>query len=263
MGVVTSVRGSLTAWISTEVRTTKTEPEHRVIRVVRWLGIRTGIRRERRQGERDRLPRIARWGRCALTALAVLAGAAHPAAASTILVYGDSLSAGYGIGQKESWPTLLQERLKQEKFNYTVANASISGETSAGGASRIAATLAQFSPAVVVVELGANDGLRGLPIAQMRANLSRIIQAAQAAKAQVLLVGMRMPPNYGQRYTDEFARAFAELAKEHRTALLPFLLEPIAARAELFQSDNLHPTASAQPLILDHVWRGLKPLLRR
>jgi acyl-CoA thioesterase-1 len=217
---------------------------------------------------------MRRFGRAALgsvalgvVALGVVAlggaGLSMGANAATVLVYGDSLSAGYGIGQKESWPNLLQERLRQEKFNYTVANASISGETSAGGASRIGAALAQFNPSIVVVELGANDGLRGLPIAQMKANLTTIIKAAQARNAQVLLVGMRMPPNYGQRYTDEFARAFADLAKEHRTGLVPFLLEPIATKAGFFLSDNVHPTAAAQPLLLDHVWNALKPLLKR
>lgn len=181
---------------------------------------------------------------------------------NTVLVYGDSLSAGYGIGQKEAWATLLQERLRREKFDFTVANASISGETSAGGASRIGPALQQFKPQVVVVALGANDGLRGLPIAQMKANLTKIITASQAAGARVLLVGMRMPPNYGAKYTEGFYAAFSELAKEHKTALVPFMLEPIAMKGDLFQGDNLHPTAAAQPLILDHLWPPLRRLLK-
>jgi acyl-CoA thioesterase-1 len=192
----------------------------------------------------------------------VTLGAAAPVRAATVLVFGDSLSAGYGIGQKESWAALLQERLRREKFNYTVANASISGETSAGGASRIGAALAEFKPEVVILALGANDGLRGLPLAQMKANLSRMIREAQGRGARVLLVGMRMPPNYGPQYTEGFRQTFVDLAKEHRTGLVPFMLEPIALRRELFQPDNLHPTAEAQRLILDHLWPALKGLLK-
>lgn len=188
--------------------------------------------------------------------------AAAPVRAATVLVFGDSLSAGYGIGQKESWAALLQERLRREKFNYTVANASISGETSAGGASRIGAALAEFKPEVVILALGANDGLRGLPLAQLKGNLSRMIREAQARGARVLLVGMRMPPNYGPQYTEGFRQTFVDLAKEYRTGLVPFMLEPIALRRELFQADNLHPTAEAQRLILDHLWPSLKGLLK-
>jgi acyl-CoA thioesterase-1 len=184
-------------------------------------------------------------------------------AAGTILVYGDSLSAAYGLAQREGWVALLEERLRQGKFDYTVANASISGETSAGGASRIGESLARAKPAVVVVTLGSNDGLRGLPVAQMKANLGRIVKASQEARAKVLIVGSRMPPNYGPTYTRQFHEAFAELAKEHRTAYVPFLLDGVADRRELFQPDNLHPTAEAQPLILDNVWKGLAPLLRK
>jgi acyl-CoA thioesterase-1 len=178
-------------------------------------------------------------------------------------VYGDSLSAAYGLAQREGWVALLEERLRQGKFDYTVANASISGETSAGGASRIGESLARAKPAVVVVTLGSNDGLRGLPVAQMKANLGRIVKASQEARAKVLIVGSRMPPNYGPTYTRQFHEAFAELAKEHRTAYVPFLLDGVADRRELFQPDNLHPTAEAQPLILDNVWKGLAPLLRK
>jgi acyl-CoA thioesterase-1 len=184
-------------------------------------------------------------------------------AAGTILVYGDSLSAAYGLAQREGWVALLEERLRQGKFDYTVANASISGETSAGGASRIGESLARAKPAVVVVTLGSNDGLRGLPVAQMKANLGRIVKASQEARAKVLIVGSRMPPNYGPTYTRQFHEAFAELAKEHRTGYVPFLLDGVADRRELFQPDNLHPTAEAQPLILDNVWKGLAPLLRK
>ena len=184
-------------------------------------------------------------------------------AAGTVLVYGDSLSAAYGLSQREGWVTLLEERLRQRKFDYSVANASISGETSAGGAARIDEALARAKPAVVVVTLGSNDGLRGLPVSQMKANLARIVKSAQAAKAKVLIVGSRMPPNYGPTYTKQFFDAFAELAKEHRTAYVPFLLEGVADRRDYFQPDNLHPTAEAQKLILENVWQGLEPLLAR
>jgi acyl-CoA thioesterase-1 len=184
-------------------------------------------------------------------------------AAGTILVYGDSLSAAYGLAQREGWVALLEERLRQGKLDYTVANASISGETSAGGASRIAESLARARPAVVVVTLGSNDGLRGLPVPQMKANLAKIVKASQEARAKVLIVGSRMPPNYGPTYTRQFHEAFADLAKEYRTAYVPFLLDGVVDRRDLFQPDNLHPTAQAQPIILDNVWKGLAPLLSK
>ena len=186
----------------------------------------------------------------------------NSAAAATILIYGDSLSAAYGLSQKEGWPNLLEERLEQQKFNYQVVNASISGETSAGGASRIHSALASAKPAIVILALGANDGLRGLPIAEMKANLSRIIQASKAANARVLLVGMQLPPNYGPRYTVSFAQAFADLATQYKLPFVPFLLDGLADRRELFQADNLHPVAAAQPRILDNIWGALKPMLK-
>jgi acyl-CoA thioesterase-1 len=196
-----------------------------------------------------------------LIALALLASAcAH--AGPTLLVYGDSLSAAYGIGQKEGWVALLEERLRQKHIDYTVVNASISGETSSGGASRIAAALAQHAPRIVIVELGANDGLRGLPVAQMRDNLEAIVRAAQKAGARVLLLGMKMPPNYGARYTREFEQTYADLARRRKVALVPFFLEGAAGRRDLIQDDNLHPTAQAQPMILENVWKGLAPLLK-
>jgi acyl-CoA thioesterase-1 len=185
------------------------------------------------------------------------------ASAGTILVYGDSLSAAYGIGQKEGWVTLLEERLKQRRLDYSVANASISGETTSGGAARIDDALARFKPDVVIVALGANDGLRGLPVAEIRANLERIVRAVQARKARVLVVGMRMPPNYGQKYTQEFQGTYAGLAQTFKTGYVPFLLDGMADRRELFLSDQIHPTAQAQPIILDTVWKGLEPLLKR
>jgi len=182
--------------------------------------------------------------------------------AGTILVYGDSLSAAYGLAQDAGWPTLLQTRLKQKGMNYTVVNASISGETTSGGATRIAEALRAHKPSVLILALGANDGLRGLPLAQMRANLGQMLRASKAAGSRVLLVGMRLPPNYGEAYTRQFAQVYIDLAREYKTALTPFLLEGVAERRELFQADNLHPVAAAQAMILDNVWKGLAPLLK-
>jgi acyl-CoA thioesterase-1 len=186
---------------------------------------------------------------------------AAAAAAGTVLVFGDSLSAAYGISQKDGWVSLLGERLKPR--DYTVVNASISGETTSGGAARIGDALARFRPDILVLALGGNDGLRGLPVAEMKANLATIVRAAQARKARVLVVGVRIPPNYGRQYTAAFFQAFAEVAKQYRAAYVPFLLDGIGERQELFQPDQIHPTAAAQPLILETVWRGLEPLLRK
>jgi len=182
-------------------------------------------------------------------------------AAKSILVLGDSLSAGYGIRPQQAWPSLLGERLADERPDYTVANLSISGETTAGGRSRLAAALAEHQPAVLILALGANDGLRGLPLKQMENNLEAMIATARKAGARVLLAGMRLPPNYGP-YAEQFYRRFGEIAKAEKTAYLPFLLEPVATRPDLFQADGLHPTAAAQPLLLEHVWPALKPLLK-
>ena len=185
------------------------------------------------------------------------------ASAATLLIWGDSLSAAYGIAQETAWPKLLEQKLQSEGYRYPVINASISGETSAGGRVRLPAALAEHKPAVVIIELGANDGLRGLPIAALRSNLDSMIRAAQGAGAKVLLIGMRMPPNFGPQYTGKFQETYATLAKEHKTALLPFLFEGFATREELFQGDNLHPTSPAQPLILQNIWPLLKPLLKK
>ena len=184
------------------------------------------------------------------------------AAQGTILVYGDSLSAAYGISQQKGWVALLQERLKAKKFDYTVVNASISGETTSGGATRIDDALRRTQPRIVVLALGANDGLRGLPIAQMKANLSKIIQAARREDAKVLVAGMHLPPNYGPGYAREFYDAFGDLAKRYKTAYVPFLLDGMATERSYFQADQMHPTAEAQPIILDTVWQGLEPLLK-
>ncbi len=188
----------------------------------------------------------------------LFAGAAQ---AATILVWGDSLSAGYGLKPEEAWPTLLQTRLEREGFRHSVVNASVSGETSAGGRSRLPAALERHKPDIVILELGANDGLRGLRPQLLAENLNAMIADARAASAQVLLVGMQMPPNYGPAYTRRFAQTFTDVARAHKVALVPFLMDGFADRPELFQADGIHPTAEAQPRILDTVWEALKPML--
>jgi acyl-CoA thioesterase-1 len=165
------------------------------------------------------------------------------------------------MGQEAAWPTLLGQRLKEKKLDYSVVNASISGETTSGGRARIEAALAQHAPQIVIVALGANDGLRGLPLSVMRDNLAAITASAQKRKAQVLIVGQRLPPNYGA-YATQFYNTFGEVAKSKKTALVDFLLDGVATQPELFQADNLHPTAEAQPHLRDNVWRGLAPLLK-
>lgn len=176
---------------------------------------------------------------------------------------GDSLSAGYGIDQNSAWPRLLAQKLQREGYRYEVHNASISGETTSGGRTRMAEALQRTRPQIVILELGANDGLRGLSLKAMRDNLDAMITSSKSADAKVLLVGMRIPPNLGQAYTDKFQTTFAELAKEHKTAFEPFLLEDVAQHRELVQSDGLHPVASAQPILLNRIWPKLKPLLRK
>jgi len=188
--------------------------------------------------------------------------AAPVTATQAILVFGDSLSAGYGLARGEDWPQLLAQRLQQKKIDYTVVNASISGETTLGGANRIDNALRTHRPAVVILALGANDGLRGTDLAVMRRNLERMIDAAQRSHARVILAGIRMPPNYGQSYTEKFQAIFREVAKTRRVTLVPFLLEGFADKREYFLSDNLHPTAAAQPLILETVWKPLAILIK-
>jgi acyl-CoA thioesterase-1 len=156
--------------------------------------------------------------------------------------------------------SLLGERLKQRSSNYTVANASISGETSAGGAARIGKALASSKPSIVIVQLGANDGLRGLPVTEMKKNLAAIVQASKREGARVVLVGMQLPPNYGVPYVNQFRAAFGEVAKDERVAFVPLLLEGLDKR-EYFQADNLHPTAAAQPILLENVWKKLAAMV--
>ncbi len=185
------------------------------------------------------------------------------AQAATILVWGDSLSAGYGLRDGEAWPSLLQTRLASEGFPHRVVNGSVSGETSAGGLSRLPAALERHRPAIVILELGANDGLRGLAPRLLAENLGAMVDAARGAGARVLLIGMQMPPNYGPAYTRRFAATFTEVAAARQVALLPFLLDGFAGRPEMFLADGIHPNAEAQPLILDNVWAQLQPLLKR
>lgn len=182
-------------------------------------------------------------------------------AGPTLLVFGDSLSANYGLAVESGWVSLLQQRLTQKNYAYRVLNASISGETTSGGLSRIDSALAAHQPTIVIIELGTNDGLRGLSLQATRDNLDAMIRACRASKAKVLLVGMRLPPNYGAAYSERFSMLYPALAKKHHIALTPFLLEGIAEKRELFQADNLHPTAAAQPIILENIWKHLKPML--
>jgi len=180
-------------------------------------------------------------------------------AAKNILVFGDSLSAGYGIAIEKSWPSLLQQELQRTQSAFTVVNASISGETTTGGRQRIGKALKQHRPAIVIVELGANDGLRGAPIKDFEANLNYIIEKSRKSGAKVLLVGMKLPPNYGEAYTAQFHNVYPSIAKKHGILLLSFLLEGVAANQ--FQADNLHPVAEAQHHIMLNVLQELKHLL--
>jgi len=189
--------------------------------------------------------------------------AAEGAAARTILVFGDSISAGYGIKPQEGWAALLQKRLTDQGYGYRVVNASVSGETTGGGAARLPRALSLHQPAIVILELGGNDGLRGLPLESSTRSLATMITASQDAGAKVLLLGMRIPPNYGARYSQGFEQMFSTLAKRYSVPLVPFFLEKVALKRSLMQEDGIHPTASAQPVLLDTAWPALKPLLTR
>lgn len=182
---------------------------------------------------------------------------------NTILIVGDSLSAGYGIDVNAGWVKLLDDRLKQQGYEYRIVNASVSGETSGGGRARLAQLLDFDKPSIVILELGANDGLRGLPLKQVRDNLENMIQTSQAHHARVLLIGMQMPPNYGETYTSGFKNMYGDLAQTHKLAFVPFLLEDVALNEKLMQADNLHPNAQGQPKLLENVWPKLKALLNR
>jgi len=183
------------------------------------------------------------------------------AADRTILVFGDSISAGYGLKAGESWVSLLQERLVAQGYGYRVVNASVSGETTSGGIARLPRALGLHEPQIVVIELGANDGLRGLPLDLSRKSLAGMIETAQSQGARVLLLGMRVPPNYGARYADGFHRMYTELAKQYEVELVPFFMEKVALDPNLMQADGLHPTATAQPLLLDTAWPALRRMI--
>ncbi|MDO9011925.1 MAG: arylesterase [Gallionella sp.] len=199
--------------------------------------------------------------RALLFAALCLPGIVHAApAAKNILLFGDSLSAGYGIDTNDSWPSLLQRELERGRYPFRIVNASISGETTLGGRQRLARLLEQHRPAIVIVALGANDGLRGFSSADIESNLNDMLAQISRTRAQVLLVGMKLPPNYGETYITQFQAIFPRLAAKHRVRLLPFLLEGVSA--EQFQADYLHPAAATQPQIMRNVLGSLKPLLR-
>ena len=185
-----------------------------------------------------------------------------PASAHIILIVGDSLSAAYGIPIEQGWVSLLQERLDAGGYPCRIVNASISGDTTANARARLPAALASHTPAVVLLELGGNDGLRGLSLTAMKDNLDAMIASAQAAGAEVLLIGVQLPPNYGPRYTERFQAIYHELAREHAIALLPSLVDGIGTARNLMQADGIHPNGAAQPLIRDRVWMELEPLLK-
>ncbi len=185
------------------------------------------------------------------------------AAAPTLLVLGDSLSSGYGIALAEGWVSLLQKRVKDAGLPHQIVNASISGDTSRGGLARLPAALERYRPAVVILELGGNDGLRGLSLGVLEDNLAAMIELCRQAGAQAILIEMRIPPNYGLRYTEKFQALYGELARRYDLPLIPFLLEGVAGNPALIQSDGIHPRAEAQPRILDNVWSVLEPLLAR
>ena len=196
-----------------------------------------------------------RWIGLALLLLAA------PLRAEVWLVVGDSISAAFGLDTAQGWVALLQKRLDQQGRSIHVVNASISGDTSAGGLARLPALLAEHRPALVMIELGGNDGLRGTPLTQLQQNLAGMITASQASGAQVMLLGMRLPPNYGKRYTEGFAGVYEQLAATHRVPLLPFFLEGVGGVPGLMQADGIHPTADAQPRLLDNLWPLLEARL--
>jgi acyl-CoA thioesterase-1 len=215
------------------------------------------------------LARRALLQHCSLLALAGLIAGESVAQAGArrgpLLVVGDSLSAEYGLERGSGWVALLQQRLAREKIAVEVVNASISGDTTSGGRSRLPALLAQHKPGWVIIELGGNDALRGLPLSMTQANLQAMVQAAKAAGARVLILGMQVPPNYGQKYAQDFAGLFAAVAKAEGAALVPFFLAGVADGPDadkLFQADRIHPSVQAQPRMLDNVWPTLKPLLK-
>jgi acyl-CoA thioesterase I len=206
------------------------------------------------------LVNLKKWAICGL--LMLTASASAYSAPKTVLVLGDSLSAEYGLNRGSGWVALLEQKLKQEKIDARIVNASISGETTSGGRSRLPSLLSQHRPDVVVIELGANDGLRGQPVTAAEANLRTMIEQSQKSRARVLLVGMRMPPNYGRDYTERFFGMYKNLATQFKAPLVPFMLEGVADKPKLFQADRLHPNADAHPIILANIWPQIAPLVK-
>lgn len=211
------------------------------------------------EGKSGLAARLLRW--VAALSLVFVSTFAY-SASKTLLVLGDSLSAEYGLVRGTGWVSLLEKKIQEDRLALSVINASISGETTSGGRARLPALLDKHRPDLVIIELGGNDGLRGLPVTSAEANLRAMITAAQQANARVLLAGMQIPPNYGKEYTQQFFGMYRKLAQEKNVALVPFLLEGVADRADLFQPDRIHPTAQAQPVILDNIWPVLKNMLR-
>jgi acyl-CoA thioesterase I len=194
----------------------------------------------------------------------IWASAAHAAPQTpAILVLGDSLSAGYGMDMRQGWVALLQRRLDDEGYRYRVINASISGDTTRGALSRLPTALGEHRPRVVIVELGGNDGLRGLPLTDMQRNLTAIVEKSQASGANVLIVGVRLPPNYGDAYVKKFHQVYSDVARAYRTPFVPFLLDGVGGRSELMQTDGLHPNPEAQRLMLENVWPQLRSVLKK
>ena len=194
----------------------------------------------------------------------LLAGVSAQAEAPVILVFGDSISAGYGLARVElGWVELLKTRLKTEGYGYQVVNASVSGETTAGGLARLPRALELHHPKIVILELGGNDGLRALPVPQMRDNFAQMIELSAHAGAKVLVLGMRIPPNYGPQYTAQFAAVYGDLARADNVPLVPFLMDHIALQPELMQGDDIHPNVEGQPVLLDNVWPVLQPMLKK
>ncbi|WP_084623783.1 arylesterase [Oceanospirillum beijerinckii] len=198
-----------------------------------------------------------------ITLYALSAQSVQAAQTARLLVLGDSISAGYGMKPEQGWVTLLQDKLRQEGYDYQVINASISGETSQGGLTRLPALLNQHQPELVLIELGGNDGLRGLPLKLLQHNLSKLVQLTQQQQAQPVLLGIQLPPNYGRRYTQAFANIYPALAEQYQIPVMPFILEGISTDPDKMQSDGIHPTAKAQQQLLNNIWPVLQPLLAK
>ncbi|WP_028102784.1 arylesterase [Pseudoduganella violaceinigra] len=201
--------------------------------------------------------------RCFAVLILLFSAATNAYSASkTVLVVGDSLSAEYGLARGDGWVALLDQRLKEQKISASIVNASVSGETTSGGRTRLPALLSKHKPDIVIIELGANDGLRGLPVAAAQANLRAMVGASREAGARVLLVGIRMPPNYGRDYADKFFAMYSAVSKDEKIPLAPFMFEGFAQKPELFQADRIHPLAAAHPIILGNIWPHLQPILK-